>query len=913
MITLTEQPEAATPENSLVDLWPRVALGGIPTDLLRLNRALDVIATYAEGNHSAQLAVVSANLDHIHYFGRDAGWLSRHPARQPDEPRPTEQTGRQLHWLTLLDGAPLVTKAGKLTGSRWPRLSGSDIIGPIIQLATLTGWRIGFLGGTSETHARLQHTLPADHPGLIVSGYWAPARSVLSDSAQSNALAAEIAAADTDILVVGLGKPRQEIWIEQFGSQTNASVLLAFGAVVDFLAGSVRRAPQWVADNGWEWAWRLSQEPKRLARRYLIQGPPSYVHMQRNSHRLPPTFLRSRPEMSIPRDHEQIRPATFVLPDSWADISVVVVTYNSSDDIGTLLAGLRAEAARLRLRVIVCDNGSSDDTVAQLRVHDDVITLATGVNAGYAGGINRALDRLGPCGSVLILNPDVRLESGALENMMTRLRQPGVGVVVPKIVDDEGQTYPSLRREPTVFRALGDAAFGRRLPGRPALLSEIDHQMDHYATARPTDWATGAAMLIDRTVSDQIGPWNEDFFLYSEETDYCRRVRDAGYQVWYEPQAVVQHHGGGSGTSPDLEALLSVNKLRYAEFNMGRLRASAFRLAIALSEIARSSDPVHRRTLGFVVNRDRWPELPEATERARDLTTTHRGSVIIPAHNEEAVIARTLQPLSAAAVAGVLEVVVICNGCGDKTADAARSIPGIQVVEIAEASKVAALNTGDSRARQWPRLYLDADIEPSLEAVLDVLDELSIGEHLAARPTFRYETAGSSIFVRSYYRARNRIPELHQALWGAGAYAMTERGHQRFGTFPQVTGDDLFVDAQFGATEKTVVDSTPLTVRIPRRLPDLLAVLRRVNTGNQQAATTSDATRAPVEATTSKTFRSLLTSVRGPRSLLDASVYAGIATWGHLASRRRQRSGWERDDSSRERTTPTAPSGPNLD
>ena len=108
---------------------------------------------------------------------------------------------------------------------------------------------------------------------------WSPDRNELdTDSA---AIAEAIRAAGTDILVVSLGKPRQEKWVTEFGRATRARLLLPFGASVDFLAGTRRRAPDWMQRFGLEWLYRLSREPRRLARRYLIQGPPALVHLVR--------------------------------------------------------------------------------------------------------------------------------------------------------------------------------------------------------------------------------------------------------------------------------------------------------------------------------------------------------------------------------------------------------------------------------------------------------------------------------------------------------------------------------------------------------------------------------------------------------------------------------------------------------
>ncbi|ORV34881.1 hypothetical protein AWB99_02010 [Mycolicibacterium confluentis] len=272
-----------------------------------------------------------------------------------------------------------------------------------------------------------------------------------------------------------------------------------------------------------------------------------------------------------------------------------------------------------------------------------------------------------------------------------------------------------------------------------------------------------------------------------------------------------------------------------------------------------------------------------------------RGAVIVPAYNEAAVIERTLAPLSRAAVDGFIELVVVCNGCTDDTAERARRIPGVMVCELEIGSKTLALNTGDEVATLWPRLYLDADIEITATTVLAVLDRLARGDVLAARPRFRYGTDGAGPLVRSYYRARTRMAAHQGALWWAGVYGLNAAGHRRFGRFPDVTGDDMFVDTQFAAEEKTVVDTVPSVWRTPTDARGLLTVLGRHHRGNAELVAL-DSERTPRTGAT--TARAILRTVRGPRTAVDGAVYLGMA----LAARwraGRHRAGWERDDSSR--------------
>lgn len=275
------------------------------------------------------------------------------------------------------------------------------------------------------------------------------------------------------------------------------------------------------------------------------------------------------------------------------------------------------------------------------------------------------------------------------------------------------------------------------------------------------------------------------------------------------------------------------------------------------------------------------------------ITEFPSGAILIPAHNEANVIDRTLRHLAPLAEFDNVEICVICNGCTDDTAERARRHPGVEVLEIDEASKTAALNAGDIWATRWPRLYLDADIEINPDAVGRVFQTLS-GSVPAARPLYRYDTSGASALVRAYYRARKRMPSTRFALWGAGAYAISEVGHERFDSFPTITADDLFVDRLFAPGEKHIVTTIPVRVRTPRTAGALLAILRRNQRGVSEFPGTS----------TSTSLKELMLSVRGPSSAIDALAYSALAAASRLPriglTKDQNPSAWERDTTSRQ-------------
>ena len=269
------------------------------------------------------------------------------------------------------------------------------------------------------------------------------------------------------------------------------------------------------------------------------------------------------------------------------------------------------------------------------------------------------------------------------------------------------------------------------------------------------------------------------------------------------------------------------------------------------------------------------------------------GTIVIPAYNEAAVLARTLHSLAALSETTGIDVIVVCNGCTDNTAAVARSFRGVTVIDLPQASKTAALNVGDEHASSWPRLYLDADIEVTPGAVVALFDELSKPGVAAARPRFVYDSRDATRPVQAYYRARSRIPAAPSRLWGAGGYAVSEAGHRRFSSFPAVTADDSWIDAQFGDHEKRIVNTTPMRVRTPLDTRGLLAVLTRQRRGQVELG---------VPSTTTSRGRSLLASVRGPRSAADMFWYVVLTAVARRRSRaalRTQAPVWERDLSSR--------------
>jgi N-acetylglucosaminyl-diphospho-decaprenol L-rhamnosyltransferase len=280
-------------------------------------------------------------------------------------------------------------------------------------------------------------------------------------------------------------------------------------------------------------------------------------------------------------------------PEPSARVAVVIVTFNSSQVLADCLRSLAAQTGVDLSAVVVADNASKDDCVPIAEAATDlpVRVVQLGRNAGYAAAINAgtATLELRKLDAVLILNPDCRLRPDTLRVLARALRQPGRAVAAPKLLNPDGSLQPSLRRTPTVGRALAEAVIGGDRAGRIGTLSELVYDPAAYETARPATWVTGAAMLVSAAAVRELGPWDESFMLYSEETEYCLRAADQGWTLWYEPAAVVEHIGGESAVNPTLYALMMANKVVLFRRRRGLPAGFAYHAAVVLGEAIRAA------------------------------------------------------------------------------------------------------------------------------------------------------------------------------------------------------------------------------------------------------------------------------------------------------------------------------------
>jgi N-acetylglucosaminyl-diphospho-decaprenol L-rhamnosyltransferase len=277
-------------------------------------------------------------------------------------------------------------------------------------------------------------------------------------------------------------------------------------------------------------------------------------------------------------------------------LAVIIVTYNSGDTLGGLLDTLGAGLAGIgQTEIVVVDNASADDSVAiALRHPIGVRVVQTGRNGGYAAGINAGSATISPDADLLILNPDIRVAPGSVAHLMRRL-SPNIGITVPRILHEDGTLFHSLRREPSLQTAWADALLGTKL-GYGLDRGECVCNDGRYERTGLVDWASGSALLVSSHARASIGPWDESFFLYSEEVDYQRRIREAGQHIAFVPEAVFIHIGGEYSRNARLYALLTANRIIDYERHHGAVANVIFRLAVLSGELLRSigGSAVHR-------------------------------------------------------------------------------------------------------------------------------------------------------------------------------------------------------------------------------------------------------------------------------------------------------------------------------
>ncbi len=250
-----------------------------------------------------------------------------------------------------------------------------------------------------------------------------------------------------------------------------------------------------------------------------------------------------------------------------SSLSVVIVSWNTRELLDRCLCSLRedAERAHLSTQVVVVDNGSTDNTVGMLREqHLAVGVLSLDENVGFAAATNRGM-RETTGASILLLNPDTEVQPGALKALvMTLDSMPHVGLVSGLLLNPDGSIqstgyrFPGLAQSFLDFFPLHPRIIESRLNGRVS----CGNARSPYAVDHPL----GACMLVKRAVIERVGLLDEQYFMYSEEIDWCQRIRAAGWSILIAPEARIVHYGGQSTSQVHTEMFLELHRSRARYF-----------------------------------------------------------------------------------------------------------------------------------------------------------------------------------------------------------------------------------------------------------------------------------------------------------------------------------------------------------
>ncbi len=264
------------------------------------------------------------------------------------------------------------------------------------------------------------------------------------------------------------------------------------------------------------------------------------------------------------------------------DVSIVIVNWKVKDLLRRCLASLYRETKGVEFETYVVDNDSRDGSVEMVaREFPQANIIANNRNVGFAAANNPAIAS-SRGDFVLLLNPDTELKDDAISAMVGYLRRnPHVGILGPNLANPDGTVQRSVRRFPTLASQALIMLKLHHLFGMAGSLGRYFAADFEYGKAAPVDQVMGAAFMVRRSVLEAIGGLDERFFIWFEEVDFCKRAKDAGFQVWYAPVATVVHHGGesfGQVFGPVKQRYFNASLLKYFRKHHGWAQAAALAL-----------------------------------------------------------------------------------------------------------------------------------------------------------------------------------------------------------------------------------------------------------------------------------------------------------------------------------------------
>lgn len=273
------------------------------------------------------------------------------------------------------------------------------------------------------------------------------------------------------------------------------------------------------------------------------------------------------------------------------ELSIIIVNWNSRDYVRKCVQSIYANACATAFEIIVVDGASYDGCGEMLaREFPAVRFVQSRVNAGFAAGNNLGAER--SQGRVLLfLNPDTEVIGNALDRLFETLNQlPHTGIVGARLLNTDGTLQTScIQSFPTVLNQVLDAECLRRIFPRSRLWGMMA-LFDETQNAGPIEVISGACIMIKRSIFQMVSGFDESYFMYSEDLELCYRVREAGFDCLYVPDAQIIHHGGGSSNSARSmfsTVMTRQSIFRFLKRHRGRFVAGCYRAAMGISSLIR--------------------------------------------------------------------------------------------------------------------------------------------------------------------------------------------------------------------------------------------------------------------------------------------------------------------------------------
>jgi len=273
------------------------------------------------------------------------------------------------------------------------------------------------------------------------------------------------------------------------------------------------------------------------------------------------------------------------------DLAIIIVSTNEATWLRPCLTSVFEHAGPIALDVVVADNESTDGTRQLVEEEFPRARVVTCRNRGFSHANNRGIMAT-DSRYVLLLNPDTEVLEGTFAHLVDDLDDRStVGAVGVKQVTPDGALFPTVRRFPNALRAWGEALACERWPVGAGLFGERELDLARYDRELDCDWTSGSFLLLRREALESAGLLDERFFIYSEETDLCLRVKRSGWEVRHLPCMTILHHAGKAGVSAKMEAQAAYARLQFVRKNFSPAHRGAYVAALYAQHLLRAGFP----------------------------------------------------------------------------------------------------------------------------------------------------------------------------------------------------------------------------------------------------------------------------------------------------------------------------------